>query len=303
MFPDPVDVLIVSWLSSVKNWIKSLTSKRNYFSVCRINRSNPVTLPIEKKWFPFIPHNSFEKLSDTSYKFIVDIPTSKHASKYFPSKFDYIIINKENVCYLRSVISEEQYNNWKYIMIESMSDLNMLLTLNTIFTRESSFSISKEEEIYYLDISIFTENYIMIATLFNSFVIEVLNSLIILEDKAYSNYRKIEISKEWESINDCFLNLIDISDHVESSKENNSYTFYLNGLDVIPQSESVRIPYGKSHGGSKTVNFDSAKFYLTNKMFESIMFLKEAQDRILDIIPDCIIQIEINSKYLKVTLK
>lgn len=246
-------------------------------------------------------------MSDTSYKFIVDIPTSIHASKYFPSHFDYIIINKENVCYLRSVISEEQYNNWKYIMCEfeerKEERKTDSLKLRTIFTHESSFSISKEEEIYYLDVSIFTANYIIIATSFNSFVIEILNSLIILENKADSNYRKIEISKEWESINDCFLNLIDISDHVESSKENNSYTFYLNGLDVIPQSENVNIPYGKSYGGSKTVNFDSAKFYLTNKMFESIVLLKEAQDRILDIIPNCIIQIEINSKYLKVTLK
>lgn len=51
LFPDPVDVLIVSWFSSVKKWIKSLTSKRNYFSVCRINKLNPVTLPIEKNGF------------------------------------------------------------------------------------------------------------------------------------------------------------------------------------------------------------------------------------------------------------
>jgi len=252
---------------------------------------------VEPVWFPIIPHNSFEKLSDTSYKFMIEIPVSKHTTKYFPEKFEYVTINKDYTCHLRSVISEEQYKNWNYIL----ANRQHFSPFHDVFRTHSAFSILKDDGVHYLDVLIMTENYLNIVTSFNSFIIQVFSSLIETERLLNAHYRRIEISEKWESINDCFLDLIDISDHVDSSKENTTYIFYLDGLDVIPQRKDVRIPYGKSYGRTETVKFDSAKFYLTDKMFQSMTYLKEAQDRVADIIPDCIVQIEINSKYLKVT--
>jgi hypothetical protein len=263
---------------------------------------------VEPVWFPIIPHNSFEKLSDTSYKFIVDIPISTHSSKYFAAKFDNIIINKDNTCHLRSLISEEQYKNWKYIIGDDQeyNCYNIPYETKVIFynIHPCYFTISKNEETetHYLDLTIVAQNYLIILTETNNLITQIYSSILESERRKEIYYRSIEISEKWESINDCFLELIDISEHVESSKENNSYIFYLDGLDVIDQRIDVRIPYGKSYGRTETVKFDSAKFHLTDKMFQSMVFLKEAQDRILDIIPDCIVQIEVNSKYLKVDL-
>jgi hypothetical protein len=276
--------IIKSWFSKTKPEIP--------------NQSNPVSKKeVDPVWFPIIPHNSFEKLSDTSYKFMIEIPTSQHATKYFPEKFDYVTINKDHTCHLRSVISEEQYKNWNYIL----GNRQYFTPFYDVFRTHSAFSISKDEDVHYLDLIIITENYLNIVISFNSFIIQVFNSLIENERLLNAHYRRIEISEKWESINDCFLDLIDISDHVDSSKENTTYIFYLDGLDVISQRKDVRIPYGKSYGRTETVKFDSAKFYLTDKMFQSMTYLKEAQDRVADIIPDCIVQIEVNSKYLKVT--
>lgn len=275
----------------IKSWFRSNSQ----------DISKPSSTPkkeVEPVWFPIIPHNRFEKLSDASYKFFVDIPVSNHVSKYFPSQFDWVTISKDNICYLKSAITEEQYKNWKYVLINRQ----YFTPFYDIYRTHSNFSVSKDEENHYLDVTIITQNYLNIVTAFNSFIIQVFCSLNETEKIANEYYRRIEISEKWESINDCFLDLIDISDHVDSSKENNSYTFYLDGLDVITQTEDVSIPYGKSYGRTETVKFDSAKFYLTDKMFQSMVFLKEAQDRILDIVPDCVVQIEVNSKYLKVTL-
>ena len=275
----------------IKSWFRSNSQ----------DITKPSSIPkkeVEPVWFPIIPHSRFEKLSDTSYKFFVDIPTSNHVSKYFPSQFDWVTISKDNTCYLRSIITEEQYKNWKYILVGR----DQFTPFQDIYRTYSVFSVSKEDDNYYIDIIIITENYINIVTAFNSFIIQVFCSIQDTEKMVTAHHRRIEISEKWESINDCFLDLIDISNHVDSSKENNSYTFYLDGLDVISQTKSVKIPYGKSYGGTETVKFDSSKFYLTDKMFQSMVFLKEAQDRILDIVPDCVVQIEVNSKYLKVTL-
>lgn len=274
----------------IKGWFRSNSQD--------ISKLSSYKKEVEPVWFPIIPHKSFEKLSDTSYKFFVDIPVSTHTSKYFPSKFDWVTISKDGTCHLKSIITEEQYKNWKYILINRYQ----YTPFHDIYRTHSVFSVSKEGDNYYIDVIIITENYINVVTAFNSFIIQVFSSLNESERLMTVHYRRIEISEKWESINDCFLDLIDISDHVDSSKENNSYTFYLEGLDVISQTKDVRIPYGKSYGRTETVKFDSSKFYLTDKMFQSMVFLKEAQDRILDIVPNCVVQIEVNSKYLKVTL-
>jgi hypothetical protein len=283
----------------IKGWFRSNSQDISRPNTQHINKpSSTFKKEVEPVWFPIIPHKSFEKLSDTSYKFFVDIPVSNHVSKYFPSQFDWVVINKEYTCQLKSIISEEQYKNWKYVLLNNQ----YFTPFYDIYRTHSNFSVSKDEENYYLDVTIITENYTNIVTAFNSFIIQVFCSLNETEKRVNAHHRKNEISEKWDSINDCFLDLIDISDHVDSSKENNSYTFHLDGLDVITQTEDVNIPYGKSYGRTETVKFDSAKFYLTDKMFQSMVFLKEAQDRILDIVPNCIVQIEVNSKYLKVTL-
>jgi len=283
------------------NIIKGWFTKSNQLIKDTIPQKDDKDEPV---WFPIIPHNSFEKLSDTSYKFIVDIPISTPTSKYFPPKFDNMIINKDTTCHLRCLISEEQYKNWKYIIGDQEFYFTPYETIIKIYNIQPCFSVLKNEETgaHYLNLTIISQNYLSIFTETNYLIINVYSSILESERKMQIYHRSIEISEKWESINDCFLELIDISDHVESSKEDNSYIFYLDGLDVIAQRRDVKIPYGKSYGRTETVKFDSAKFHLTDKMFQSIMFLKEAQDRVLDIIPDCIVQIEVNSKYLKVNL-
>jgi hypothetical protein len=112
------------------------------------------------------------------------------------------------------------------------------------------------------------------------------------------------IEKE-EDIESILYDLKDISSDFRKSIHDGSieYIFKIDDLGFKPQkkSESVSIPYGKSYGGSKSVDFtfSNAGFKLTKNLIQVFRCLDELNGGINDIM-ECNIDIDITENYLTV---